>query len=799
MRDSTNYNTRGSDLLFRVSCIICALYIIMRVILAGTVIFSPQVIFLNGVALLALITAIVSRLLSNGLILPRRLLLLALFISIAAVGIAVIKAGLSGYLYPALTLAVDWLADIMIFLAVLITARERNVFRLYASMLGAGLSITGVYALYQKIYALDYLREIALNSGVFRDSMRAQGEMIAQAFITRIGDGWVDGGFGSSGILCAFSLLLVVFFFGMTKREKTFYFNGVLFLGLAGVALAGSIYGFILVKVFEVLVLYRLRLDRSMKVRGLLLVSGGVGVLTFLSLILVVGVWLALGGFVAVLALVFLWYYEFELLQNRYSTGSYKSAEYLIGIGILVLLVLLMLVLILAPTGSELADIRDIMQHNLSAVLYPLQAALRAFREAPVVGWGLDNFSEIHAGYKCSMATGLGSAGNIYAEMLADGGILLCGAFLLLCGVILFAGAVERREHREIGSGQNRFKYFGSLLIIGAFGFSYLMVALGIFEHVGANYFFSELFQSPVSALSRNGAVMPLLVHFLVNFILLPGIGIYGFKTVWINSRELDFTEIEGFIRLALGALLLYGLVEDILYTPALSGIFWVTAGMLLARQRAWGMLNFRPVVSKILSYLVILLGLFWGTWVIWENFVGSLAEKTVLTNTVDMKNAAELESEIAELKKVISRSPGNAELYIQLGNLRLRLAVLRDRVSAEDYSTALDSIRKGIELRPAAAEYLVNLARALEQCDLMKNTAEIDELYRKAEGLYPLNARFYYLYARCLSAQGRTTEARAQAKTAIRLSTVYDRDPATRLRSYEMYMVRGIANSSGE
>lgn len=396
MRKSTNFNTTGSDAVFLFSGFICILYIVLRVLLAGGGVFSPQTVFINGLALLGFTFAVLSRLMSNGLILPSRLFILALGAGVLATGIILLRAWFGGYIFSAEVLAGNWLADLFIFLAVMLTARERTAFRIYVSSLGAMLGVTGVYALYQKVFALEYLRDIALNSAAFREDISLKGVTVAQAFIERIEDGWVDGGFGSEAALCAFSLAVVILILGLRKnRNYEFSFDPALLLGLLGVTLSRSTYGIILGKIFEIAVLYRMIMLKQSRPKDLLLVVGGAGMLTIMGLIFSLAVWLAAGSIPALLILAVCWYFEVEFLSLRYSSDQVKPGEYLVGTGVIVLLILLGAVVLISPAESELGYIRTAVYYNLLDLSFSVKSAWAAFTDMPLFGWGLDNYIEV--------------------------------------------------------------------------------------------------------------------------------------------------------------------------------------------------------------------------------------------------------------------------------------------------------------------------------------------------------------------------------------------------------------------
>ena len=801
MRDPTNVNTRGSDRIFYLSSAVCVVYIIMRVLLADTMFFSPQTVFLNGVALVALVTALISRLLSNGLILPQKKLLVVLGIFILCLSIAVLHAQAVGYYNSASSVLENIISDIFVFFAVMITARERNVFRVYVSSLGAMICVVGVYALYQKIYALDYLHDIALNSTSFRDSLKSKGEVLVQAFIQRIEDGWIGGGFGDAAALCAFSILVIIILSGVRSKEQhRFKFDVVLFLGIVGVVFSESLYGIVLCKLFELILLYKFVKVKSRFYRDFLLVFGGVGVTTIFSLILSLALWLAVGSVIGLITLSLLWYFEFEYLRIRYSTGINKSSEYLVGLGALVLILLLLAVIIISPAESELGYFRDFSIFKVSKAFISASAALKAFLAAPVFGWGLDNFSDVHSLYKSPVSTGLGRASNIYLQLLADGGIVLFGGFILVTGVMLFSGSVERRGHKEVEFKGSEFKKMGPSLIIASFVISYVFVALGIFDHMGVRYFFNELLARPESSIVRNVSITPLVVHFLVNFFLLPFIGVYGFKKIWVLSRDIDLSFVEGTLKLSLIAFLFYGICMDFLYLPTLGGIFWVVGGLLISRKRSWGMLNFGHRFRAVLIYCVLLLGLGWGVWGTWESFVSSITERVAFSNIGVSGDTVKVRAGVKAFDNALVYSPKNADLYVERANLIITLYGLQpEKVSSTELEKAMSDVNTAIKLRPYESSYLIVLARMLEVFDYNENKEKIATLYRTAHAIYPNNARYIYLYAKYLMKCGDTQNAKLEAAKAIKLNTDFDYDPTTRLKKFQIYKARGIVNGITE
>ena len=797
MRDTTNINTSGSDKVFYISAGLCMLYIIMRVLLADTVFFSPQTIFINGIALAAVVTALISRLLSNGLILPQKKLLVVLGFFILCVIISVLRAQSVGYYNSASSVLENIISDVFIFFAVVITARDKDVCRVYVSLLGAMMCVVGVYALYQKIYALDYLHDIALNSAVFRDNLKSKGEILVQAFIQRIEDGWIGGGFGNAEALCAFSIVLIIILSGIRIKEPyKFKFNAVLSFGIVGIVFSGSVYGIVLFKLFELILLYKLVKVKRGFCNDFLLVIGGVGVTTIFNLIISLALWLVVGSILGLIIFSLLWYLEFEYLKFRYYIGINKTSEYLIGIGILVLLILMLVVIIVSPAGSELGYFKDFSIFKISKAFVPASSALKAFWAAPIFGWGLDNFSEVHSLYAIPASIGLGRASNIYLQLLADGGVVLFGGFILLISVLLFSGSVERRSRREIEYKESKFKKMGPAIIIASFAISYAFVAFGVFDHMGGRYFFNELFASPESSIVRKASIVPLIVHLLVNFFLLPFIGLYGFKKIWALSSNMDYSFAEEVLKLSLIALVFYGICIDFIYLPAIGGIFWIVCGLLVSRQRAWGMLNLGHWFRSILIYCVLLLGLSCGVWGVWESFVASVAEREAFLNIGVSGDIAKIKTGIAAFNNALVYSPDNADLYVERANLVMQLYGLDPKkVSSMELKKAITDVNVGIKLRPFESSYLIVLARMLETLGYKENIERIDALYRAAHVIYPNNARYVYLYANFLLKCGNMQGAKLQAANAIKINTDFDHDPITRLKKFQIYKARGIVN----
>ncbi len=791
MRNSTNLNTRGSDRLFVVSSMVCVLYIMLRVLLAGGGAFSPQMVFINLLSLLAVETAVISRLLSNGLILSRKSLLLSLLLFVAVV----VLSALSGYYYTARILAVNWISDIMIFIAVVITARDKTIFRIYISVLGGLLFAVVAYALYQKVFALDYLRELTLKLPAFQDTLRSRGILIVQAFIARVENGWVDGGLGVAEALCAFSLLSMLLLLSMKLVENyRFRYDLPLFISLLGVLLSGSVYGVFLGKAVQCLVLYRVIKFRTGLVKDGLLIIGWTGLITVLSLVLVLGVWLAADGFLAQLVFAVFWYFELEFLLVRFSNGLNKSGEYYIGLGFIILVLLLLFAVLIAPVSSDLRGISDLLKHRLQQRLLPSLTAVKAFLASPFSGWGLDNFSEVHSQFKAPQEIGLGRAGNLYAEIMADGGILLLTVFLILQLVLVFAGKAERRLHQEMNLAAEMLHTPVRYVCVLAFIVFYVPVIFGVFDHMGLSFFLHELYDAMQGVSS---ALPALAVHFMVNFVLLPLMFILGYSRLWVKSRNCDLGWSEKLLKLALLCFLLYGLSGDLLYFPGLSGLFWVFAGLLVSRQRSWGMLNIRVQLRSRVAYMLIIIGLCWGIWGVWDDFVASTAERAVYAGVGAEEGSEQFEQKLAIVESAIQRSGGNADLYIIRGNILLKQYRAAQNQDTAKFTAAVNSFEQGIFLRPFASDYPVRLASALAEFSAPEDSERICRLYESAITLYPYNTRYYYNYARYLYDHGMQEESRRQAKQAVALSSKFDNDPATRLRRYEVYKMRGIAKGS--
>ncbi len=788
MRNLTNLNTKGSDRLFVISSMICVLYIMLRVFLAGGGAFSPQTVFLNLLSLLAVVTAVISRFLSNGLILPRKSLLLTMLLFSAAVLIS----SFSGYYYIARIMAVNWISDIMIFFAVVITARDAKIFRIYLSVLGGLMYAVVVYALYQKVFALDYLRELTLKLPGFQDILRSRGILIVQAFISKVEGGFVDGGLGVAAGLCAFSLLCMLLLLSIKRlQDYRFRYDILLFFSMLGVVLSGSIYGIFLGKVFQCIVLYLVIKFRSGVCKDSLLVIGWTGLVTVFSLIMVLGVWLATDGFLAQLVFASLWYFELEFLLVRFNNGLNKTGEYYIGLGFIIFIILLLIPVLLAPVTSDLRAISDLLKHRLQLKLLPSLTALKAFTASPFSGWGLDNFSEVHAQFKSPQEIGLGRAGNLYAQIMADGGVILAVAFMLMQLVVIFTGKAERRLHKEVTLSAEVLQKPVRYACILAFILFYVPTVLGVFDHMGLSFFLHEFYDMLQGASS---SFMSFMVHFLVNFILLPLLFVLGYRRVWLKSRDCDFGWSEKLLKLGLISFLLYGLSSDLLYFPGLSGLFWVFAGLLLSRQRSWGMLNIRVRLRSRLSYMLILFGLCWGIWGIWNDFVAAAAERAVYAGVGSERDGESLERKLAIVQSAILRSSGNADLYIIRGNILLNQYRTGNNHDAAKFSAAVASFERAISIRSFASDYPVRLATVLSEFSATGNKQRICRLYESAIELYPYNTRYYYNYARYLYDHKMLEEASEQAKHAVALSSKVDNDPATRLRRYEVYKMRGIA-----
>lgn len=798
MRDSTRKNTKGSDSLFMISCALCTLYIIMRALSAGAAASSPQTYIFGALSLASMLSAVLSRLLCNGLILPPPKIIAAIVLAVVFVLFSVLNATLFNYGYSAKSMGFVWISDILIFIAVLLTARERNVFRLYASTIASSVVVVGVYSLYQKIYALDYLQAIASDSAAFKNSIRSKGMIVAQAFIDRLEDGWVGGGFGSDTALCAFSLLVTFFFFGIKKKNQDgIVFDIALIMGIMGIVISGSCYGVLLGKIFEVVVLFKVARTNESWIKRVLLVLGGVGMLSFMGAVLAIGLWLVTGSVIAEVVFVMLWYVEIEVLRVRYGFERYKNAEYLIGIGFLVTLCLVVAMVILAPNTSELGYLKGYIYYRVYECSFTMSAAWQAFLDAPIFGWGLDNFTEVHSIYKSPFGSSLGRAGNLYLEILADGGVALFCAFVTLLGVLLFSGSAERREHREVDFDAARFESAGAYLIIAGFVVSYAFVLIGLSEHMGLEYFIRELTSSPESFYARGVSIIPLVVHFIVNLVFLPVLGFFAFKRLWIMSSGIDYEGVVFYIRLSLIALLLYSVSGDYLFHPALSGFFWVMIGLLLARQRSWGMLSFRSRARNALAYIMLLIGIIWGTWVVWEGLVAATAESVAMANAGRYKSIEQIERAITAFDRAILLSDSNAELHIERANLLLQLYSLSDGgVDKDIIDGVIVGINKAIKARPNSSEYRGALARVLAMYYPIERKNEIVALYGAAQNLYPHNAKYPYTFAKYLSDNGDYEAAEVQAKKAIEIDSKCDFDHSTKLKSYELYKARGIVNN---
>ncbi len=799
MRVAGGAPSRGSHLLLLLSVFCSGAYILLRAITAGLVVFNPQAVFTDGIALVGVLAAVTSMLLSNGLLLPKRLVVLA--ISLLAVGCiaALFRAGEEGYFYPAFNLFADWVADLLIFIAIVLTARMKSVFRFYAASIGGATAIVGVYALYQRLFALEYLRDIAVNSSAFKENIRALGEVAAQAFIKRMEEGWVGGGLGSNLALAAFALLFIFFFFGVRVGNKRgFVLDGAMFMGLVCVVISGSMLGILVAKICEIILLRRVVKYPAGKGRDLLLACGGVGVLSLFGVMLTLGVWLLAGNIAAQLVLAVLWYIEIELLRLRYSSGQNKPAEYLVGILMLVFLLVLMCMFWLLPGNNELGYLRELYRYKLSAYTGAIQAGIAAFQQSPVLGWGLDNFSEVRSLFVLPGASAQGRVGNLYVQLLADGGILLLLGVLAGSGLLLFGGDVERRAYKDIAVEPDFLYRAGNYLVAGCFVLTYGLVFLGFFDHMGLEYLLRELFSTPDSFIARGLSTFPLFINLLVVLLLLPLAGILGFKMVWLLSRDLEFAFTAMALRVSLLAFLVFSLGFDSLYHPTLSGFFMVGMGLLVARQQIWGRLNLKPIKAKIIAYMVVILGLAWGAWGVWAGFVCASSERLTSLAALRAEKSEDLQQAIAAYTLALKLAEGNADYYVGRAVLQMRLVADNAGIpTAEELAAVTAAIEQAMTLRPYSSQYRITLAQILGRYAPLAEQQRVQELFQSAHKLYPSNPRYAYYYAKYLQEIGAQEAAREWARKAIELNSRHFRDLALSLGRYELYSARGIASSA--
>ena len=792
MRRVINAFSNRSDYLFIIAAFFCGCYIFMRGIAAGIEGFSPEDYFLNFFSLTGLLTAILSRLLCNGLLLPARRILFTLVLFLLAVSSAYFIASLMNYRFLAVNQGSLWLSDILIFLAVIITARDRNTFKFYCALLKTIIVVVGIYAFYQRLYVIDYLHQMFNDSEVFRSKLFAKGPVATQLFIERIKDGWVGGGFEDAHALTAFALLLTFFSFGVKKEKIGKYTSITLFAGLLCIALSGSWYGILIAKVTEIIFLKReINSDKS-AVKQFLTLIGSVGISSIFTITVTLIFFTVTDILVADVVFSVFWYIEIIVLREHVKTGI-KNYEYFEGFVFILIVVVLGLLIFFSSSISNLGTFADLCRYMAEGEISELSIVWNTFISSPVFGWGLGNYLEILPYFQTTVVTVPSGIISLYLKFLADGGIILLGGFLFFVITLLFTGRVERREYIELSKKYNGYKKIGSMIILFAFIIIYFFVFSGLFDRMGVDCLVLEIYKSSESFLLRTGNYFPVIFHFLVNCFLLPVIALYIFRNSF--DSDMDFTAAVPLLKLSLGAFLLFSFSGDYLYHSALSGYFWILSGMLVSRERVWGILNMKAGVRNILAYAILLLAFFWGVWGMWSGFARSSVEREALNFAGNHASLESLHKAFELTETALELSGGNADLYIQKADFLLQKYELsgKSEIPIKEYREIDRIIRKAIELRPFSGLNCIFMADFQAKYNI-KNNTESEKFYRKAIKLNPFNARYCYLFALYLQSKGDYMQAREFAVKAVKLNLYYINDFRVGLNRFEVAKAREIA-----
>lgn len=181
---------------------------------------------------------------------------LAAFAALA--GLSVWTARDGGHWQAAADLGWAWLSDGLCFLAALQLSLRPGPRRGLVAALVAGLALTAAFGVYQRFYGLDYLRSVLSTDGA------AAVARMGDAFSVRLASQRIPGQFAYANACAGFIIMLLPLLApplrrwrGLARREK-FFWGGLLAASLLALACTGSKAGFLVAKLGEVLLWWRL-------------------------------------------------------------------------------------------------------------------------------------------------------------------------------------------------------------------------------------------------------------------------------------------------------------------------------------------------------------------------------------------------------------------------------------------------------------------------------------------------------------------------------------------------------------
>lgn len=760
------------DQLKKWSVYITTFYICLRPLGVGLDLSEPEGGFLYSLALVSAVLSISFSLLSGSSILPRKSFTIPLVVFSLLTLCSIFTASSSGYLQPALDLGHVWFSDLLIFIAVYISAKDSNVCKLYVSCLVSALVVVGLYTLYQKLYSIEYLQKISLSSDSFQGVMEKGSASHKQGFLIRLGSTRPSGPFAYANALAAYSLLLVPLGLYLSEHKicKSLLIKICALCGLIALTLSGSKAGIAIGICVEFFVFaYIFSHISGHFIKGVLSTIATVG----LSLAIIFGLcfffWVNLSPTISQIALPIMLLSQITLLfKNKELIARSKIC---MSLGLLATLAFATLCVLLFSTSSPtfLLQVKEQLTKHLTVRINYWLAAIEAIKVNPFTGWGLDNFGELYPQFKQATGWEVRRVHNHILQLAVDGGILYPISFIWLVGALLFTTNKTPTVADTHCTSATNIPYLkvGKYASIGAFFLTYLLSFSGVFNGLGFEFITLELFNDTESMRATQHTLVPLLIHISVNLILIPVFFLMTICATWKELENVDLNKVCVFLKVGVAAVVLHSLFDFTPYHAVISSTLCIAAGIILACKRCSN--SSKASQSKpILAVMVIIIGVLFFFLVVHPVFKGGKQKNTATKASIGIVANEDLESTLQVNADALSYRPNDAELHISRAFLLLQAAYSNSELGYTP-NDAREELEIAVKLSPENAANRMTLGEFLNTT-YPQEKDKIDNLFYTGISKYPLKAAYHLLYAKFLWRTGNKTKAKTEAALAVNL-----------------------------